>query len=243
MQRHIDFEQVFNFRDLGGYLTSDGRQVRWRRLFRSAELQRMSPEEAQRCRADFGIATVIDLRSEGEANHPRGFGPFIHEGIVRHHFPMGDANSKYAARESGEWIPGYVGMLQQYGPMWAEATRLLAREEAYPALFHCVTGKDRTGVLAALVLGALGVDRDTVIEDYSESQRHMDTLVERLRARGVIRDDEPTNPALGVSPSAMAEMLDVLDAEHGGARGYLRRYGVSDDTFDSMCRLLLDAPA
>lgn len=240
MNRHFEFEQVYNFRDMGGYAASDGRTVRWRRLFRSGEPQRLSDVEAARLHDEIGFATVIDLRSEGEADHPRGLGPLISERVTRHHFPMGDPRSKYAARETGEWDPHYDRMLDERGAEWATIVRLLSEDSAYPAVFHCVTGKDRTGVLASLIFGVLGVDEQTVLDDFALSQTGMDQLVSDLRARGKIAPDESPNPALGVPVEAMAHMLDVLNTRHGGAVDYLRAHGVTDDELQRLVDLLLE---
>lgn len=240
-ERHFDFAQVFNFRDLGGYETADGREVRWRRLFRTAEHQRMSPEEATHLFEEIEFRTVIDFRSEGEAGDARGFGALVREGVTRQHFPMGDANSKHTARAAGAWVPDYVQMLEAYPQHWTDAYTLLADDEAYPTVFHCVTGKDRTGVFAALVLGSLGVDDETVLNDYTLSQVAMDTLVERLRHRGVIKPGEAPNPALGVSREAMADAVAHLHARYGGARGYLGSHGIGVDVFDAVEAHLLEA--
>jgi protein-tyrosine phosphatase len=242
LERHFDFARVYNFRDLGGYHTVDGRVVRWRRLFRSGELQRMAPEEAARTRDALRIATVIDLRSEGEADDPRGFGLIAEAPARRHHLPMGNARSKFEARDAGAWNPAYVPLLEGNGAGWAQAFQLLAREDAYPAVFHCVTGKDRTGVLAALLLDTLGVDHDTILEDYALSQQAMDLLVSRLRASGAIKPEEAPNPALGVSPPAMEEMLTVMSNRYGSARDFLRTQGVRDDVFERLETLLLEVP-
>jgi len=239
-ERHFDFEQVYNFRDLGGYDTADGRTVRWRRLFRSAEHQRMQPHEVERLRADIPLRTVIDFRSEAEANDPRGVGALCTVEVTRHHFPMGNADAKFAARSEGAWDPGYVEMMERHGRAWATAFALLGRDETYPAVFHCVTGKDRTGVFAALLLDALGVEEATILDDFALSQVAMDTLVARLRARGVIKQDEAPNPALGVPRPAMAEMLATLRERHGGARAFLRAQGVNDATFDAVAAQLLE---
>ncbi len=242
LERHFPFERVYNFRDLGGYAAADGRVVRWRRLFRSGELQRMSADEAARTREALRIATVIDLRSAGEANDARGFGLLARPPARRHHLPMGNAESKFEARESGRWDPEYVALLEGNGAAWAQAVHLLADEAAYPAVFHCVTGKDRTGVLAALVLDSLGVDHDAILHDYAVSQEAMDLLVSRLRAAGVIAAGEAPNPALGVAPPAMQEMLGVMTERYGSARGFLRAHGVTDDVFDRLEALLLEEP-
>lgn len=240
MKQLYDFEQVYNFRDMGGYRAADGRTVRWRRLFRSGEPLRMSAAEAAELRAEAPIATVIDLRSEGEADHPRGLGPLIDEQVTRHHFPMGDPRSKYDARSSGEWDPKYPDLMEDRGPVWATAVGILADEDAYPAMFHCVTGKDRTGVLGALILDVLGVDESTILEDFGLSQRGMDRLIADLRARGKITEDNPPNPALGVPVPAMELMLESLRKNHGTAANFLGKHGVDDDTLQRLSDLLLE---
>lgn len=239
-ERLFPFERVFNFRDLGGYRTRDGRTVRWRRLFRSGELQRMSEAEAERVRGELGIVTVLDFRTDEEADHPIGLGPLLASPVVRHQFAMGDPRAKFRARETGEWRPRFTRTLEGGAEHWVRAIQLLAEEETYPAVFHCVTGKDRTGVLAALVLGVAGVDEETIVEDYALSQREMDRLVRQLRDRGVIGSDEPQNPALAVVPEAMREMLGDLRDEHGSARDFLRAGGVEDATLDRLRDLLLE---
>lgn len=240
MNQHFHFEQVYNFRDMGGYHAADGRTVRWRRLFRSGEPLRMSEAEASQLRAEAPIATVIDLRSEGEADHPRGLGPLIDAQVTRHHFPMGDPRSKYDARSSGAWDPKYPDLMEERGPVWATAVGILADEDAYPAMFHCVTGKDRTGVLGALILDVLGVDESTILEDFGLSQRGMDRLIEDLRARGKITEDNPPNPALGVPVPAMELMLESLRKNHGTAANFLGKHGVDDDTLQRLTDLLLE---
>jgi len=240
MNQHFAFDQVYNFRDMGGYRAADGRTLRWRRLLRSGEPLRMTDAEAAGLRAEVPIATIIDLRSEGEANHPRGLGPLAGAPVTRHHFPMGDPRSKFDARSSGGWDPRYQDLLEARGESWASIIRILADDAAYPALFHCVTGKDRTGVLGALILDLLGVDEDTILQDFGLSQLGMDRLVADLRARGKITDDNPPNPALGVPVEAMEAMLEVLRTRHGGAAAFLGKHGVDDQTLEQLLELLLE---
>ena len=240
MNQYFDFAQVYNFRDMGGYQAADGRTVRWRRLFRSGEPLRMSAAEVDQLRAEAPIATVIDLRTDSEADHPRGLGPLVDERVTRHHFPMGDPRSKYNARASGEWDPKYPELMESRGEVWATAVRVLADEDAYPAVFHCVTGKDRTGVLGALILDVLGVDEATILEDFGRSQRGMDRLIDDLRARGKITEANPPNPALGVPVPAMEQMIAELRRNHGTAANFLAKLGVDDDTLQRLTDLLLE---
>lgn len=240
MEPHFEFEQVYNFRDMGGYRAADGRTVRWRRLFRTGEPLRMTEAEATNLRADVPVATVIDLRTVDEANHPRGLGPLLSDGVTRHHFPMGDPRSKYDARSSGAWDPGYQDLMEGHAESWAQIIRILASGDAYPAIFHCVTGKDRAGVLGALILGALRVDEDAILENFALSQRGMDRLIADLRARGKITEEIQPNPALGVPVEAMEVMLTSLRTNHGDTAGFLGKHGVDDQTLVALADQLLE---
>ncbi len=240
MRRGFEFEQVYNFRDIGGYAAADGHTVRWRRLFRSGEPQRMSESEAEHFSTVVGLATMIDLRSDDEANHRAGIGPLLSDPVVRHHFPMGDPRSKFAARSTGTWDPHYDRLLTEHGADWAAIVRLLADPGTYPALFHCVTGKDRTGVLASLVLGALGVDEQAILDDFALSKEGMDRLVSDLRERGKIGPDEAPNPALAVPVPALEEMLSALRREFGGAANFLSAHGTTDRVLESLAEELLE---
>jgi protein tyrosine/serine phosphatase len=238
--RFFSFEQVFNFRDMGGYRGRDGRTVRWRRLLRTAEHHRMSEAEARRLRDEAQIATVIDLRAEEEAQHRLEPGPIVTLGARRHVFAMGDPKAKYSARDAGTWRPDFTSTLDGGARNWASAIRVLAEDGAYPVLLHCVTGKDRTGVLGALILGVLGVEDDAIVEDYALSQRGMDEMVASMRERGIIRPGEALNPALAVVPAAMREMLDDLHRRYDSASDFLSAHGVDEATLDRVRTLLLE---
>lgn len=238
--RHFHFEQVFNFRDMGGYPTRDGRQLRWRRLLRSAEHHRMTEAEAERFQREVGLKTVIDFRAPGEDDHRLEPGPLVGAGVTRHQFGMGDPKSKYKAREAGTWTPAFAGMLDSGAKQWVAAIEVLSHEDAYPALFHCVTGKDRTGVLGALLLDLLGVEDELIVVDYGLSKIGMDEMVASMRTRGIMAADEPPNPAIAVVPSAMQEMLDALHERFGSAREYFSGHGVDSATLDRLPELLLE---
>jgi protein-tyrosine phosphatase len=239
-ERHFHFEQVFNFRDMGGYGAADGRQVRWRRLLRTAEHHRMTEAEVENLRQEVAIKTVIDFRATGEDDHQLEPGPLVGPGVTRHQFGMGDPKSKYKAREAGTWRPGFAGMLDSGAQQWVSAIKLLAEEDSYPVIFHCVTGKDRTGVFGALVLDLLGVENDVIVDDYGLSQLGMDEMIASMRDRGIIAPDEPVNPAVGVIPAAMQEMLDALHERFGSAREYFTGLGVDAATLDRVTELLLE---
>jgi protein-tyrosine phosphatase len=240
MQRFYKFEQVFNVRDIGGYGTGTGKSTRWKQMFRSAEHQRMSEIELRSFQSEIGIKTVIDFRSSGEANDSRGVGAISDAAVRRHHFPMGDADSKHKSKQTGNWNPDYVGLLENQKDQWLEALNVVADVDSHPILFHCVTGKDRTGVFAVLLLGILNVPDEDILSDYELSRQGMNDLIQNLRYRGVIGEKEKPNPGLGVDASAMALAIEHIHTTYGGYREYARDCGASDKLFTRLERILLE---
>jgi protein tyrosine/serine phosphatase len=110
-------------------------------------------------------------------------------------------------------------------------------------VFHCVSGKDRTGVMAAVLLDAVGVERAAIVADFMETAAVLDELVEQLRRRpayAAIVDQLPPG-TLDVEPWYIGDLLARIDADHGGVRNWLaRRAGVSDASFDALTELLLE---
>ena len=243
-RRHIIFEALFNVRDLGGYVTADGRTTRWQTLYRADGINRVSGTDVDRLTA-LGLRTVVDLRTPGEVEH-RGRFPTDDIPVTYHHLPVIRETWESWEVEAdvepvGFLLARYQEMLDEGAPALAAALEVLADPAAYPAVFHCAAGKDRTGVLAAVILGALGVDDDTVADDYGLSRGAMDTLVEWLRATMPEALDAMTDqPAafLDAPPQAMHELLATVRADHGSMAGYLESIGVDAATVDALRRNL-----
>jgi protein-tyrosine phosphatase len=238
--RHVAFDALFNVRDLGGYRTAGGRTTRWQTLYRADGMNRVGGSDLARLAA-LGLRTVVDLRTHGELAE-RGRFPVDAMPVAYHHLPV--------IRETWEnWdvardvdpveflAQRYQEMLDEGAPALAAALEVLADPAAYPAVFHCAAGKDRTGVLAAVILGVLGVDDDTVATDYGLSRAAMDTLVEWLRANVPEALDAMTDqPAafLDAPPRAMHEVLALVRAEHGSMVGYVASIGVAPATVEAL---------
>lgn len=178
--RHVDHDRCFNLRDLGGYPAAGGRTTAWGRLFRGDGLHRLDPAD---CEA-LGLTTVLDLRTHDEIARR---GRLEADGVAWHHLPLIQAI----------WDPGwlteamtperfladrYLAMLDEGADAIGSALRILAEADRLPAAFHCAAGKDRTGVLAALVLSLLGVDDDTIAADYGLSRHGVDRMLAWIRA-------------------------------------------------------------
>ena len=164
MQRRIDLEGCLNFRDLGGYPTADGRRLRWRRLFRSDALHHLTPADVLRLREEIGLAHVVDLRSSGELR-AEGRGPLEREPLAFHHLPLFDG---LGGRRAAEGVPDlaelYFAMAEYAREPIARVIATLARASG-PAVYHCAAGKDRTGLVSAVLLGLLGVRDEQIVAD------------------------------------------------------------------------------
>lgn len=244
--RDIALVDTFNLRDLGGYATEDGRTVRWRRLFRGAGLQRLAGADLETVRA-LGIVTAIDLRTDGEVRATGTF-PFGPLAATFHHLPMIEriwdlSELDPDAAPHDFLVSRYRDMLDEGAPTIATALELLARPGALPGAFYCAAGKDRTGVLAALVLGALGVPDEAIVADYHLSKER----VERIRARALETRGAGASamvaqpPAFMQAPAeAMEGLLGWIREAHGSPRSYLVAIGVGDATLDALRDALLE---
>ena len=247
--RHAAFDRVFNFRDLGGYLAEGGRTLRWGRLYRSDGLHAMTDHDVATM-PGLGLRTVIDLRTRVEAVE-RGSFPVDRHPVDHHHLPLmrrtwEDDTQLVTPTEPAlvaEFLTArYVEMLSEGGPSLAGVISLLARPRTYPAVFHCAVGKDRTGVVAAMVLDLLGVGHDLIVHDYTLSALGMARIEEWLVANDPVEAAswaQQPSAWLASPPAAMAAFLELLQAEHGGAAGYLTERGVPGTVIDAVRSNLL----
>jgi protein-tyrosine phosphatase len=246
LDRLIPLEGAFNLRDLGGYETADGRTVQWRRLFRADGMHRLS-EADREVLLRFGLRTVIDLRTEREVADGR----FPEDlALAWHHLSIIDVLWDRQEAPTGpegfaEFLYNrYREMLDMGGPHFAEAIRRLAAPEALPALFHCAAGKDRTGLLAALVLSSLGVGDEDVIDDYALSHEATQRLVTWAASESpdlAARMDEVPAAHLAAEPEAMRRVLAWIRETYGSTPAYLEALGVSRDAVDRLASSLLTA--
>jgi protein tyrosine/serine phosphatase len=243
--RTITFGNVFNFRDLGGYRTADGRTVRWGRLFRADDLCRLDEDDLARL-GELGVRTVIDLRRPAEVTRrgripPAGY-TYLHAHIVHNDWPVTEFPTPRARVDY--LVERYLDLAELGGEGIALALRTIADPAALPAVFHCLAGKDRTGLIAAFTLHLLGVREDDIADDFALSElaeeanwnwwgakypdTHMDT--------GPRRWEQYT-----VTPrEAMIEFLAALRQRHGSVEKYLESIGVGPDTAEALRAQLLE---
>lgn len=238
--RIVALDGAPNFRDLGGYRAADGRQVRWGRLYRAGTLADLTPSDRATVEA-LGIGWVFDLRTDAEVTRA----PCPDIGARRVHLPVIDGaidvealtvavrSGDLGAIADGLLVAGTARIATEFPGQWAVLMACLATNPGARTLIHCTGGKDRTGWASALVLRALGVPPEVVLEDYLLSNA---CLAERATAllasvRSSVSADRtvPEDAVdlgglpglLGVRPAYLEAAFAAVDAEHGSFDSYL----------------------
>ena len=247
-RRLIGLDAVHNFRDLGGYPTTGGRTTKWRTLFRSDGLYRLRGADDMSRVMQLGLKSVIDLRTEREQRE-QGIFPTDDIEVTFHHLSIVDVT--WSDTETPEFddeveflVWGYRDMLEIGSSRFADAMHVLAQTESLPAVFHCAAGKDRTGVLAALLLSSLGVDDAHICADYGLTQDAMRRSIAWSKVhRPELAERYATIPKayLAADPRAMQIILTELAQQYGSVRNYVREIGVADNTVDALSNLLLES--
>jgi protein-tyrosine phosphatase len=230
--RHLPFDALGNVRDLGGYGGHEGRSVRGQRVYRADDLGAATTADLAML-ADLGIRTVIDLRTRREvagSSLPNLPGSYVDH----HHLPLlGQTWSdlgvgpRRGADPAAFLAQRYLAMLVEGAPAIADAIRIMASPSAFPLVFHSTLGKDRAGVLAAVLLALLGVADEMISHDYALSALAADEW-------------SATPPALLAAPAeAMERVLTQVGDNGRSMAGYVRGIGVSSPVIESVRTNLL----
>lgn len=246
--RLVPFEASFNFRDVGGYETVDGHRVRPRTIFRSGPLQRMTAADLERVLA-FGVRTVIDLRSSDELTEWGRFPetvtvdfhhlPFYERDALTITGPSAGSHSRESESAIGE---SYVLMAVAGRAAIATALQVIADTDE-PIVFHCGSGKDRTGILTALLLATLGVPDASIGADYELSELALSQSIAWAEAH-----DAGMAAALAKlpawkrhsSPEAIRVFLDRLRDHSGSIDDFLADAGVAPGVLERLRARLLE---
>ncbi|KQM83143.1 tyrosine-protein phosphatase [Agromyces sp. Leaf222] len=241
IQTRIPVAGTYNFRDVGGLPASTG-TVRDGVLFRSDGLYRIGDEGREQLR-ELGVGIIIDLRDEQEADRMPDDIDGLDVEVLRLPVFEGSGASQGAAGISLEAL--YDRIVTQHAPVVVDAVREIASAGDRAVLVHCTAGKDRTGVVIAIALLAVGVDREAVIEDYARTEGNLagewlEEMIDLIGRYGV-----PDSPALrtlmGGSPrEAIEGAIETVERAHGSAREYLLTSGLTLDELARLEQLLVD---
>lgn len=234
--RSLRLEGAVNFRDLGGLTTYDGRVTARGILFRGDNPRYLTGTDTEFFER-IGLRTVIDLRSAAErrrdSSRPLASCVPLMLHLAMQHAPGSDDSGTYAVPAGVSSLEDlYVAYLRHSGEGVAKIFSVLANPKTLPALFHCAAGKDRTGLMAALVLSSVGVEDDVIADDYEATSANMPSLIALLEIADPTAGDHLSqlDPELLRSDRrTIVSTLGWLRSTYGSVEGYLRFCGVADE--------------
>jgi protein-tyrosine phosphatase len=216
-----------NFRDLGGHATPAGR-VRAGQVYRSDSLSHCDASEVAHLVGDRGIRTVVDLRHGAEIESTP-LTALAEAGVQVTHVPLVDpARPDWQPMEASATLSArYQYILEHAGVEFVVALQVIAEDERRPLVFQCTAGKDRTGLLAAILLALLGVGEDAIVADYERTADAIPEMMARWQARGgIVHDPESIKPFLTAEAATIEGALRILRSEHGGVEQYVLQHGL-----------------
>jgi protein-tyrosine phosphatase len=221
--------------------------VAWRRLFRSGELHYMTGNDAVKLKEEIKLTSVVDLRTPRWERETR-FGLLNQVGVAYFNMPFITTLDRGSDEENrlfqsisnmGEF---YLYLLRQqgFGGELMKALEVIADPRSHPLVFHCSAGKDRSGILAAIILGVLGVADEDIVEDYTLTASYIDEMKKRWDTIPEMADynDFPEYILLASSES-MELFLSALKQGYGSVRGYVEAQGAEGELFNQLERALL----
>lgn len=246
--RLLPIEGTRNFRDLGGYVMADGRAVKHGLIYRSDNLAHLSAAGTAQI-TQLGLAKITDLRSDKERNQEPNKLTAISPAADYSVLPINDKPVDIRAL-SRKIIMGRVDEAEVmelldhrrfitsavHRKSWGDWLASLESDEKTPHLFHCTSGKDRTGFGAAIFLLTLGADKDTVMEDFLFSNDvlagYNDATIASIEKRIGKRESlDIIRKIMGVSRETMLATFAEMEAQYGSIDGFIQEgLGVDDQT-------------
>jgi protein-tyrosine phosphatase len=216
--RRLLWDGCYNVRDLGGYSTKHEKQTRWRAFVRADNLARLS-QDGRNALISYGVNTIIDLRSDYELDiDPPPFAPMNGQNGYPQYMNLplldeSDKNGMDLINQTQSLTEMYCIMIDRYQENIARVMEAFAKATNGTILFHCHSGRDRTGLIATMLLSLVGVDYPTIAKDYAISSVYIQPTFEK--------------PLLE-QPEIMLNFLAYLDTKYGGTRAYLLKSGMTE---------------
>ena len=232
---------TYNFREPGGYPATDG-LIRRGKLFRSDGLHSLG-EAGRSALGELGVRLVIDLRDDFEASAQPDALDGLDLEVIR--LPVFEGRGSSEGGSSLGLAALYERVVTQHTAVVVTALRQIAASGERAVLVHCTAGKDRTGIVVALALSAVGVDRALVVADYARSEENLNGEwlegMLALIARHGVEETPELRILLGGSPPEVLEgVLDLIDERHGSVRQYLLAGGLGLSELATLERVLVD---
>jgi protein-tyrosine phosphatase len=228
--RRLKLAGTFNARDAGGYPLADGTTMRDGALLRADALARLD-DSARETLAAMGLRTIVDLREDAELDTAPDAVVGLDVTVV--HRPV----FRGAHPQVRTLAAVYRMMVDECGPALAAAISALGRPGALPALVHCAAGKDRTGVVIALVQALVGVSDEDIAADYGQTSQYLNAdflkVIQQSRGDTPITD-ELAAMATACPPELIVETLTRVRQHHGSVEHYLIQHGCTEQELTTL---------
>jgi protein-tyrosine phosphatase len=228
----LRLDGLMNARDLGGLRTRDGRVIRSRQVIRSDNPKGLTEQGQEQFASIVGPSLVIDLRMTMEVDR---------EGYVIAHDPARVVNlpmrpqsgvtpEQIEAGAADNLVDDYLRQIDVNADSLIEALRLIADPDNRPVLIHCTAGKDRTGLVVAMLLEILGVDHEVIVADYHVTSGNMAPILERIRSAEVFQDNGLASAPMWIfesHPETMRDFLGRMNGRYGSAEAWALAHGLT----------------
>lgn len=237
--RHIKITEISNFRDIGGLNTQDGKKIKWGKIYRSGNLSRLQKSEFVKFNS-LQIKTVIDLRTEAEIEEKHDHLP---EKIDYFSIPIVSDQGDIMGQMKGKVLRGeiteaeskmlmeefYTKCVIENIPLLKEIILKIVTSET-PILYHCSAGKDRTGIVTAILLSILNVDRETIINEYLLSNYYRSSKIKgtinKAKILKVIKPKLNTTVIfnfMAVDSDYINAVFEIIDQKYGGIENFISK--------------------
>ncbi|WP_084501037.1 tyrosine-protein phosphatase [Nocardia xishanensis] len=248
LRRWVEFAEIDNVRDLGGLPVPGGGVTRFGAVYRASTPQHLTEDDLVLLTGRVGLRTLIDLRNPDEVER-EGYGLLTGADVRLVNLPVRKAAATTVTpadlvpdSKHYDLVALYRELLDGSVESVLTAVRLITDTDRHSVVFHCAAGKDRTGVLAAVLLDAVGVPAEVIAADYALSGERMARVRARLDALPSYHGLPPVRTGiLAVEPGVMIGFLERLRADHGGAAGWLRAHGLGDRELADLRRALVES--
>jgi len=246
-ERLIPMENASNFRDLGGIPTTDGRVVKWGKIYRSGKLSKLSKKDLNYFNT-LGINTIVDFRDDTEVVKDKTRFPTNRE-VNRIRTPIGDRSGNMQAElrkqiksanqddfDSEKFVADVMRQfIDSFAYQYQPFLEIVAESKNAPVLYHCSAGKDRTGLGTALILGMLGVEKDVIFGDFMMSNYYRNKDINKtLRKTSLIAKQRITQPLVEVKESYIITAFDAIDKKYGSMEAFFKNeYGFDDGKIEA----------
>lgn len=233
--RRLSLNNIINCRDLGGYPCNNGKSTEFGRFLRCGMPLTPTQEDIVEL-MKYGVSTVLDLRGDWESETMPSVFKFL-DGVEYHHVSLFEVNAAVSEEYTGSIEKSYEMGIENYKENYAEALRIIADAKDGCVLFNCYFGKDRTGIMAAILLSIAGASPEDIIADYQVSYTYIVPFIEKEKANPSGTMWETNEENFHSDANNMAALLNYLNKKYGSVMGYVKSIGINDETIEKIrCR-------